>query len=610
MQSTDMEIDNTDDTIITDSGDTTSTVHDTTRKKKKNKTTHDPPRGYKKVNATTINRRQRYIYGNDSDDSDQTTPGNNTTTPTHTHVTRVALKLTIPATKNSNKATLSIFKEFISELLSSDDQAQIYPWFGKHDKNHSRIKSTSETPKSVSSFRIYANKVFIGASNKVLTIYPNVRIGHEKPLKDIRRDMRDWLMEGTQGLFYKMLQAESSSEVGWLLYSTRDMDHGALADEMSDILGFNLGLRWKVIDIGVRGTIPESQKVMALSVEVEQNHRLQYQRKLISMYGRAVKEVHEYPNGVRLRFVKQKSDCYNTNEKGKIDRLRQRQQLFNKSIQRTQTWDIMILDHSIEPGVQPTLRQMIMEINSRKFPGTPLFHSVDLDKQGSGFVFQFSAAMKDEAECMANCLLPYLIYQYPLADVPSFFTDLAVSRCEYLKYNPDTGMVEDKEFKDSNENDLDNEELRGFEFDFSAMEATLEEKRPVKDKQNPSPYDIDSIPTIHAQDDHHHNGSRFIITSPTGSIRPMQKRPNVSDTDSVYSTTSTVTMATLASMESKINTLTTQLEKTDNKFDQILGLLHQKTNDTTANNPTDQVDSPTVGESEVGEDLIFSGKEL
>jgi hypothetical protein len=90
----------------------------------------------------------------------------------------------------------------------------------------------------------------------------------------------------------------------------------------------------------------------------------------------------------------------------------------------------------------------------------------------------------------------------------------------------------------------------------------------------------------------------------------MQKRPNVSDTDSVYSTTSTVTMATLASMESKINTLTTQLEKTDNKFDQILGLLHQKTNDTTANNPTDQVDSPTVGESEVGEDLIFSGKEL
>jgi hypothetical protein len=54
-----------------------------------------------------------------------------------------------------------------------------------------------------------------------------------------------------------MLQAESLLEVGWLLYSTHDMDHGTLADEMSDILGFNLGLGWKVIDIGVQGKIPE-----------------------------------------------------------------------------------------------------------------------------------------------------------------------------------------------------------------------------------------------------------------------------------------------------------------------------------------------------------------
>jgi hypothetical protein len=105
------------------------------------------------------------------------------------------------------------------------------------------------------------------------------------------------------------------------------------------------------------------------------------------MYGREVKEVHEYPNCVRLRFVKQKSDCYNTNKKDKIDRLRQQQRMFNKSIQCTQTCEVMLLDHSIEPGVQPTLCQMIMEINSMKYLGTPLFHSVDLDKQGSGFVF-------------------------------------------------------------------------------------------------------------------------------------------------------------------------------------------------------------------------------
>jgi hypothetical protein len=596
-----MQVDNDEDIIMTGSGTTPSPDTDNTRRTKKSKTTHsNTKRVYKKVNATTKNRRQRYVHRNDSDDSDETTPDNNTTTPTHTHVTQIALKLTIPATKNSDKATLNIFKEFVNELTTSDDTAHVYPWYTKHDRSQSRIKNANETPKSVSAFRIYANKVFIGDSNKVLTIYPNIRIGHEKPLKDIRRDMRNWLMEGPHGMFYKMLQAESSSEIGWLLYSTRDMDQGALADEMSDILGFNLGLRWKVIDIGVRGQIPDSQKVYALSVEVDQAHRSQYQRKLITMYGRDVKEVHEYPNGVRLRFVKQKSDCCNTNEKGKIDRLRKRQQMFNKSIQRFQTWEIMLLDHSVDPGVQPTLRQMIMDMHSKKYPGTPLFHSVDLDKQGSGFVFQFSAAMKDEAECMANCLLPYLEYQYPEADVPSFFTDAASGRCAYLKYNPETGMVEDKEFKNSNEMDLDSEDLKGFEFDFSAMEATLEERRPEKDKAHPSPYDIDSVPTINAHDTTSYNHSKFIIPSSSGLNRSSTQRTHISDTDSICSTTSTVTMATLASMESKINTLTSQLQTTDKKFDQILGILHQQSNNNTATIPIDQVNSPTIADLNTG----------
>jgi hypothetical protein len=606
MNTIEMELDSLADTAMTDSGSTSTPVQEASRKHKKSKKNHTTQRTYKKINATTINRRQRFISRNDSDDSDQTTQGNNITTPTHTHTTRIALKLTIPATKNSDKATLGIFKEFFNELILSDDKAQIYPWYQKHDKNQPRIKTGNDAPKAISQFRIYANKVFIGDSNKVLTIYPNVRIGHEKPLKEIRRDMRNWLMEGNHGMFYKMLQAESSSEIGWLLYSTRDMDQGALADEMSDILGFKLGLRWKVIDIGVRGKIPDSQKVMALSVEVEQPHRLEYQRKLIGMYGRDVKEIHEYPNGVRLRFVKQKSDCYNTNEKSKIDRLRKRQQLFNKSIQRTQTWDIMSLDHSVESGVQPTLRQMIMEMMSRQYPGTPLFHSVDLDKQGSGFVFQFSAAMKDEAECMANCLLPYLEYKYPDADVPSFFTDEASGRCAYLQYNPENGMVEDKEFKENNECDRDSEELKGFEFDFSAMEATLEERRPEKDKIHPSPYDNDSVPTIHANDQHLPNSSKFIVTPSSDYMQ--SNRPNISDTESLYSTTSTVTMATLASMESKIISLTSQVQTTDRKFDQILGILNNKPNAITATLPTDTVNSPTVEESTGGGNS--SGHEL
>ena len=42
------------------------------------------------------------------------------------------------------------------------------------------------------------------------------------------------------------------------------MDAGALADEIEDILGFPVGLKWKVIDIGIRGKLNENQKVQAL----------------------------------------------------------------------------------------------------------------------------------------------------------------------------------------------------------------------------------------------------------------------------------------------------------------------------------------------------------
>ena len=58
-----------------------------------------------------------------------------------------------------------------------------------------------------------------------------------------------------------MLQVEDGTEVGWLLYSTREMDAGALADEIEDVLGFPVGLKWKVIDTVIRGKMSEKQKV-------------------------------------------------------------------------------------------------------------------------------------------------------------------------------------------------------------------------------------------------------------------------------------------------------------------------------------------------------------
>ena len=82
-------------------------------------------------------------------------------------------------------------------------------------------------------------------------------------------------------------------------------------------------------------------------------------------------------------------------EKAKVDKIRDRQKAFLKSICRSITEDLMCID--LAYGDDPTLKQMIMQIKSKKYPGVPLFHAVDLDWRALGFVFKYTRIMSEEA---------------------------------------------------------------------------------------------------------------------------------------------------------------------------------------------------------------------
>ena len=77
----------------------------------------------------------------------------------------------------------------------------------------------------------------MGKANKEISIYPGICIGHNNSSNEIHGKMQSWLDNGFHALFYMMLQAEESSEIGWLLYTTRTMDAGAMADEITDLVG-------------------------------------------------------------------------------------------------------------------------------------------------------------------------------------------------------------------------------------------------------------------------------------------------------------------------------------------------------------------------------------
>ena len=43
-------------------------------------------------------------------------------------------------------------------------------------------------------------------------------------------------------MFYNMLQEGDGTEIGWLFYSTKEVDTGTLTDEIMDINGINIGV--------------------------------------------------------------------------------------------------------------------------------------------------------------------------------------------------------------------------------------------------------------------------------------------------------------------------------------------------------------------------------
>ena len=544
-------------------------VQDLTSSKKasvhKGPKTADSTAIYRKVNAKSHNRR---VCNRMIDDAASTPERRNQWS--HVLKTQFTFRIKIPAVEKPIEAISTILKEFVQELTRIDDSAAILPWQAM-DRKSKRIIKPADVPSTLSQLRTYLKKFFM-KPNKETTIYPGIYIGHNLSCADLREGLQDWLATSNHALFYMMLQAEDSSEIGWLLYTTREMDAGAMADEIADLVGIRVGLRWKVIDIGVKGKIPDAQKVNALVVEVETKYKWEAQQKLTSYFGRNWKDIKEYPNGVRVRFVKQQKDALSTVEKGKLNRLRSRQQLFLSTIQSTETWDILQLDYNCGSHDAPTLRQMIMGLTAGP-DDAPLFHSVDLDWKGVGYVFQYSPSMKAQAECTIYTLLPLLQHHYPECNLEGNFTQEVVKRCQHMKFDETTGTIVDPHMEESMRF-MDNDNLPGFALDLSAMTAlSLDEQRPTIRTGFPS--DIDSVSTL--------GRGATTMSSPTPRIATVSVNaptPLGADDTSIISSTSAITVETINTIQTQLLSLQQQVTNTDSKFNEIINLLRQGNGET------------------------------
>lgn len=537
---------------------------------------------YKKVQSTSANRRL-CSRGPSSLQLEATPDRTNRVLGNFNHRTRVTVKLNIEASDDPKEAILNALNDFFEELTNADGGSALLPW-KRSEFAKGKVDGNSAFPTDFSRMKVYVPRLFAGKKDEKMTIYPNLFIGHALSFQEIRKKVQPWLSNANNGLFRNMLQAENTSEIGFFLYSCREMDAGALADEIHDVCGFSVGLRWKTINNGKRN-IPVKQQVKALIVEVDAKYRHKYQKALVQFYRRTTRDIHEYPNGIRLRFVKSWDDAINTTEKKKIEKLRLRQKDFLANIRTTCTYDILDLDSSVDRDeTLPTLRQMIMSIRSGENNAVPLFHSVDLDYTGSGYTFIYSNNVAMEAECVINTLVPYILHFFPETEnyIERMFDDDAVERCEYLKYDSATNQVVDTQAGDIIDIEV-GDELEGFSFqqadgrnaesdsDSSSDDRTktkVGKKQASASKKRIRPEDDDSISTFGGR-----SKASTLQSPPRLKSARMHSRH---DETSVMSGISSATMETIKTLQVETEQKFSILQKENEAIKQQNSRLHSQ----------------------------------
>ena len=478
--------------------------------------------------------------------------------------TRVDIKIKIPPSETPEETTAYVLQQLLIKLKSYDSKVSFAPW--QTQNSTIPIFSHTDMPTRPSELEIFFPRIRFMRSG--LTWYSGLKILHLIPITALRKDMLPWLKEEGHGLFTRTLQAENLVDVGWFVYSTWEMEADALAAAISNFIKIEVGLRWKMVSLGTRDRIPTEQQVRALHVEVAVENRMSAQKALLAVYGR--KNTGSYPNGIRLRFALPIGAAYNLNTKAKLEKLRSRQQLWNHTYKKGQSWEITQLDFNLKEDL--TLRQALTKIMSTTDNRFPLFHSVDRSTgKMTGISFQFLPELESEARLMISNLLPYLHHHYG-AIASKCFTPSAVERLNDCKWDPETGTIigtYDEEINYLDESDIMTQYIT------SKTTTSSSKAIPPPSKPTPTTTPILLQNSAYGQDDDsvstlgNHTSRKW---NPGHTPSPLRSPPPIP-----YSITPSDKQAVTSDERSlgSVSTLTTRINNIEGQFHELSGTMEQ-----------------------------------
>ena len=207
-------------------------------------------------------------------------------------------------------------------------------------------------------------------------------------------------------MWLRKLSYERTYEAGWFLYSTRDIDHDALAEAITFRSGVQVSLRWRKITF--KNNLKEP--AFATHIECPEDHAAALNTWLQRTYSSKLNpDTAQLPLGMFMRRIPVSWQLISSRAIQKAIHLASRQGKFCKNVMTMTSWEIESLDKA-ESKRNMSLRDVLMGLKTQR--NTRMFHSINPSFNGSGYIATYLPQNQEEATSIIAALPIYCRHFY------------------------------------------------------------------------------------------------------------------------------------------------------------------------------------------------------
>ena len=320
---------------------------------------------------------------------------------------RYNVKLLLQPSKNGWLEARRSASELFKAILEIDAHARLHPWKEAPASAHRRQPKPITDPSKIhhySDFIVYfhtrggASRDTRGPSHWSINL--ELHVDEKKFMTDLK-----WSLGLQKHALYRcVLQVPDSEVIGWLLYSTRQMNAATLAAEFTRIAGVPVGVRWRIIYTGRKPSPPDPsspkvEPVRAMHVETATADVPHVKALLRAMYSRSP-DSPSCPDpvlGIRFRLIPELRSMPSSKGVEKVTRMYTRQEAFCNHIKEVRTTHLTGIDFFCDK-LRSSLRSILMQLPSMTHPNQRLFHAIEERHWANDGSFAFLVLPQLEAE--------------------------------------------------------------------------------------------------------------------------------------------------------------------------------------------------------------------